>query len=101
MPILRSAVAKEAMAEMSCRFFKIPPRSPDVNPIENVFHLVGEKLSKDALEKNITKETYQQFCRRIKQTLYNFPEETISKTIATMGQHIDMIITSGGNRVKY
>ena len=81
-------------------FSKIPPGSPDLNPIENVFHLVGEKLSKNALEKNIRKETYQQFCRRIKQ-LYNFPEETVSKTIATMGKHIDMIITSGGNHVKY
>ena len=27
-----SAVAKEAMAEISCRLFKLPPRSPDLNP---------------------------------------------------------------------
>lgn len=100
-PSQNSAVAKEAMEEVPCRLFKIPPRSPDLNPIENVFNLVGEKLRKDALQKQITKETYEQFCIRIKQTMYSFPEEVISKTIATMNKRVDMIIASGGNRVKY
>ncbi len=27
--------------------FSIPPRSPDLNPIENIFHLVGKKRKKD------------------------------------------------------
>ncbi len=29
--------------------FSIPPRSPDLNPIENLFHLIQEKLENGAL----------------------------------------------------
>ena len=28
---------------------KIPPRSPDLNPIENIFRIVSRKLEKDAI----------------------------------------------------
>ena len=51
--------AKQAMDEIGCRMFSIPARSPDLNPIENVFHLVRKNLHKDALNWEIKKETFE------------------------------------------
>ena len=35
-----SKVACKAMDHFGCRMFAIHPRSPDINPIENIFHLM-------------------------------------------------------------
>ena len=51
-----SKVACDAMDQLGCRMFAIPRRSPDVNPIENIFHLVRKKLQHDALRSKITKD---------------------------------------------
>ena len=69
-PSQNSRLAQDAMDAIPCRLFKIPVWSPDLNPIENVFHLVCNQLRKDAIEKNISKETFEQFCWRIKKSLY-------------------------------
>ena len=84
-----------------CQLFKIPARSPDLNPIDNVFHLVGNQLRKDAIEKNISKETFEQFCWRIKKSLLNFSPAIISKIIESMNKRVDAIIVSKGERIKY
>ena len=94
-PSQNSALAKETMFKVNCRVFKIPARSPDLNPIENIFHLVGKQLKKDAQEKNITSESLIAFSNRVKKTMLNFPSEIIDKTIASMPKHIDMVIKTG------
>ena len=38
-PCQNSGMAKEAMLRVNATLFPIPPRSPDLNPIENFFHL--------------------------------------------------------------
>ena len=48
-------VAHKAIESIGCRLFEIPPRSPDINPIENMFHLILCQLTEDALQYNITK----------------------------------------------
>ena len=47
--------AHGTMARCHCELLKIPPRSPDLYPIENIFHIVSKKLAKDALERDITR----------------------------------------------
>ena len=49
-------MSQDAMDKIACRLFRIPPRSPDINLIENIFHLVGVCLGKDAIKKKIKKE---------------------------------------------
>ena len=39
-----SKVACKAMGHLGCRMFAIPPHSPDINPIQNIFHLVCRQL---------------------------------------------------------
>ena len=61
---------------------------PDMNPIENVFHNVKRHLQDDALSKQITKETYSQFCRRVKATSLNYSPDIIDRTIESMDKRI-------------
>lgn len=100
-PSQNSKVVMDAVEKIPCQLFSIPPRSPDLNPIENIFHLAGKALKKDALNRNIVKETYEQFTDRIKHTLLNFSSDTISRTIASMSKRIDAIIKAKGQRIKY
>ena len=43
-PSQTSAKARAVLTEMGYTMQKIPPRSPDLNPIENIFHLVRKRL---------------------------------------------------------
>ena len=89
------------MDDFSCRMFAIPPCSPDINPTENTFHLVGRQLSSDAIEQNITQESYEQFCVRVRNTILSFPKESIDATIESVEKHMKLIIKVKENRTKY
>lgn len=89
------------MARCNSELLKIPPRSPDLNPIENIFNIVLKKLEKDALEGGITRELYEEFGHRVQRTIYNISQELINKTIESMNGCIAEIIRSNGERLKY
>ena len=93
--------AIEGVDSIGCRVPKIHAQSPDLNPFENIFHLLGKKLQKDVLEKKIVKVTFGEFCNRIKQTMMDFPSGVIDQTIKSMPKRIDMVIKNKGNRTKY
>ena len=89
------------MEKVGCRLFEIPARPPDLNPIEKVFHLIGKKLREDAVSRNLTKETFSQFSKRIIHTLLAFSTDVIDKGIELMPRHIDSVIRYQGQRTKY
>ena len=78
----------------------ILPRSPDITPIKNFFHLVKKMLRKQALELNITCETFNEFSTHVIRTMYNFPSEVIDKIINTMDGRMGAI-TGKGQHTKY
>ena len=45
-PSQNSQLAIDALKRVKAKVFKIPPRSPDLNPIENVFHLAIRTVQK-------------------------------------------------------
>ena len=75
------------MTRCHCELLKIPPRSHDLNPIENIFHIVSKKLEKDALNKGITHESYKEFCDRVQRTISGISQELIDKTIQSEWSH--------------
>ena len=83
-PSQTSRIAKNAMKTCNCdlSLIDLPCRSPDLNPAEKFFHLVRCGLKKDALTRNLRKETFEEFKLRIIQTIYSIPVEVINKTIA-------------------
>ena len=46
-PIQSSKKANRALDAIGCKVFAIPTRSPDVNPIEDIFNGIREKLTDD------------------------------------------------------
>ena len=66
-----------------------------------MFHLVGNQLGNDAIGKNISKETFEQRCWRIRKSLLNFSPAIISRTTESMNKGVDGIIASKGEKTKY
>ena len=100
-PAQNSSLSRDAMDSVGCRLFKIPPRSPDLNPIENVFHNIRRALEKEAIHQNLTYESYNQFCRRVRDKLLNYSPEIINRTIESMPKRIKLVIKHKGIRTKY
>ena len=68
---------------------KIPPRSPDINCIENVFHSIKLAIQKDAIRRGITTESFLQFQARAAKIIREYSTEYIDKVIDTMGNRVD------------
>jgi len=97
-----SAEAKVAMHAMDANVVQsIPARSPDLNPIENMFHLVKAHLTQQAIQRNIEVETKDEFQQRVLSTLLNFSPHIINKTIESMEKRLKLIVACKGNRLKY
>lgn len=80
-PIQNSVVAQKVIGDIGALLFRILARSPDLNPIENIFKFVSAKLKRDALRKQITHETFEQFSRRVEKSLRNINPKTTDLTI--------------------
>ena len=89
------------MEEIGAQLFAIPPRSPDVNPIESLFHLVPNGLNAQVLSERITQENFIQFSAHVKNTFQNFPVHTINKIIKSMNTKMSMLIKCKCQRIKY
>ncbi len=70
-PCQTSTVAMKALEDIEAKMHVIPPRSPDLNPIENIFHIVKNDLGRQAICENITAESFSEFENRILNTLDN------------------------------
>ena len=68
-PVFNCAKARQALKAIRAELFTIPPRSTDLNPIENIFNIVKRELKRQAIRSDITYETYEQFSERVKCTL--------------------------------
>lgn len=79
----------------------IPARSLDLNPIENFFHIAKKQLKTQAIEMNLTWESYSDFLQRVKKTMEYCPVDVIDKIISTMNKRIDLIIKQKGQRLRY
>ena len=77
--------------------FTISPRSPDINPIENILNHVKCKLGNDTIEH----KTFDELSKRVKMTLESYCIRKIDRTIEPVNKCIGMIIKSKGQRTKY
>ena len=72
-------MARAAMDRANCQLLK----SPDLNPIENIFKLVSDALRKQVITSRIITEMYEQFKDRVISTIKSIPREVVNKTIAS------------------
>ena len=100
-PRQNSKEALKTLEDVGALVFKITPRSPDLNPIENFFTLVTRTYRKQVIEKNIVRETYDEFVTRVRETMRNFSIPKIDRIIESMDKKITLIMKSKGCRIKY
>ena len=87
------------MKSIGAKLLSILPSCPDINSIENLFHLIKRQLNNDAIARNITKETFEQFTARVKYTIINFDKNQIDQKKQSMSKPIEMIVCKEGNRI--
>ena len=86
---------------LGAELLSIPPRSPDINSIENVFKLVKDRLTKDAIANNITWESFPDFSKRVRETILSMDKAVTDKIIESMNKRMDSIISKKGGKTKY
>mgnify|MGYP002804076215 CR=1 FL=1 len=100
-PCQNSKVALSALESIECTRHKIPARSPDLNPIENIFHVVKRQLEEEAINLRLTKESFQNFHDRVCRCLDHLSVDLVDRTLETMPNRITAIIGKKGFRTKY
>ena len=95
---LPSKVAENMLKDIECKLLQIPPCSPEINPIENIFHIVKSLLESEAIKGNVTCETFEQFKTQVLRTIKNVDPIIIDKVIESMPQHIRSISKGKGYR---
>ena len=98
-PSQNSALARCSWLALGAELLSIPPRSPDINPIENFFKLVKDRLTKDAIANNITWESFPDFSNRVRETILNMDKAVIDKIIESMNERMDLIISKKGRKL--
>ena len=100
-PSQTSAKAMRTVADMGYTMQKIPARSPDLNPIENVFHLVRKRIEAQVKENNIVHQTWDQFKQIVQYNIWSTSKDLIDKTIRSMNNRLHEIVKTNGKRTKY
>ena len=96
-----SAVARKALNHIGAKMQVIPARSPDLNPIENLLHIVRKKMEAEILEKNIIHQSWDEFVDRVTFNIWSVSQDYVDKTIASMARRIKDIAKLKGRRTKY
>ena len=96
-----SKVAREALKDIGATLLRIPPQSPDLNTIENIFNNVKRALQEESLRRRITYEPYNSFLQRVSNALLCVNGDLIKKTIDTIPKRLRCIVQTRGNRTKY
>ena len=80
-PNQNTACVRGAIRRLKAKKLQFPPRSGDLNPIENVFKSVKQLLHKQGIRDDIEYETYDEFKICVIDTLKHFSVTEIDNTI--------------------
>ena len=84
-PSQTSKVGKHALEEIEAEMHVI---APDLNPIENIFHLIKTVLQHEAISCNIFTKLFEQFQTRVLTAFDSFSADIIDCTIDSMPERI-------------
>ena len=100
-PSQTSKKSLSTLSDIEYKLHEILPRSPDLNPIENVFHLVKKSSEREAIDKNIMSESFVEFRARVFRCFESLDVAMIDRTIENMPKRIEKITTLKGKWIKY
>ena len=93
-PCQNSKKVSKVLEDVGALVFKIPPPSPDLNLIENIVALVTKALRKQFIKENVVREMYDEFVRRLRDTILNSSILKIDRIIESMDKGITLILES-------
>ena len=88
-PSQNSVKSRTVWDKVGARKFTIP----DLNPIENMFHILKKKLHHDALELGIIREHFESFSIRVKRTLKAVPMPIVGRPILSFMKQKEQVLT--------
>ena len=100
-PSKNSCQARSAWDKIGSQKILIPACSPDLNPVENIFHIAKKKLHQDALEMKIERKDFEEFSAQVKRTLESVPVDVVDRTIRSMDKRRDLIVKRKGQSIRY
>lgn len=72
-----------------------PPNSPDLNPIENVWSWVNQKVRQKGCS------SFKEFQAEVLNTLKNIPQSFITNLYASMPRRISKVLEEEGGKISY
>jgi hypothetical protein len=90
-----SRVAKEFIAENRICVIDWPSNSPDLNPIENMWQIIKNKVEK-RMPQNVDELT-----RFLIEEWEAIPQETVNNLVSSMKNRCELVLTNNGNRIPY
>lgn len=90
-----SRVVKSWLAEKNITVMEWPPQSPDLNPIENLWEIVNQRI-----DRNNVRNTNELFIN-IKEAWSSIPATIINNLIASMPRRCAAVIKNSGFATKY
>ena len=102
-PSQYSALAKAAIARVNSTVIKLPPRSPDLHVIENVFAIVNSQLREQARDRKIRREPFEGFKARVMNIFFHFSvcNRKSLGLIDSIPKRMNSVIRNRGVRLKY
>ena len=98
-PSQRSVAGRKATEKNAVNYSVFhAARSPDLNPIENMFHIAKKELKRQVIDSQIVRETWQEFKSRVIKTLHNIPVDNI---ITSTPKQMNAVLQRDGYRTKY
>lgn len=94
-PIHKSNKVKDFLSRSNIKTLKFPANSPDLNPIENVWHLIKHYMSQ------ITDLTNENFKEKIIECCKKVDYSSIYNTISNMHIRIQQVIDNNGGHSNY
>lgn len=90
-----SKVAKNYFKKAKVKLLEWPPQSPDLNPIENLWSILDEKVKLD--NRKNKNELFQQ----LTDAWINIPAETTQKLVESMPRRLRAVLDAKGGATKY
>ena len=100
-PSQTSKVAIGSLSATSAPHLILPARSPDLNPIENMFDTKKRRLPDQALSRNTVSESEAEFEVGVVATLHKVAREHSDKTTSSTSTKIREIVLRQGGRSSF
>ena len=94
-PIHRSWTTRQMLYDLDVRLLPWPSRSPDLNPIEHVWDILGRRIQ------HCTPGNLNQLFEILQKEWDAIPQDDLDRLIESMPRRVGVVISKGGSHTRY